>query len=502
VPETIVEMREVTKRFARVIANDRASFAGCRGEIHALVGENGAGKSTLMRILYGMFRPDGGRVCVHGAEVRFRSVREAIRAGIGLVHQHAEIVPSLSVAENVVLGAEPVRSGLVDRARARARVAALCAAQDVDIDLDAPASDLGVGDAQRVEILRALDRNAEVLILDEPTAILTPQEVAALFKSLRALRDRGVLVILITHRLAEVFELSDRVTVMRAGETIGVHRTSDTSLDALSREIVGRVVPPPPSRSSRPAGAPALRLEHVVLTLPSGRRALDDVSMTVHAHEIVGIVGVEGNGQTELAEIAAGVRRASAGRVVVEDHDLTERGRSAFLAAGVAFVPEDRLDRGLVRTFSISENLLLGRLENRSFGRGFLRRSRIDEHAQTLVREHDVRPPDPGTQVDHLSGGNQQKVVVARELDGQPRVAVVAQPTRGVDIGAASAIHARIRAIADAGSAVVLVSAELAEVLALADRILVLARGRIRGEMPTEEATPEILGALMLGGVR
>jgi len=499
--EPLVEMCAITKRFARVTANDDVSFSADRGEIHALVGENGAGKSTLMRILYGSTRRDEGVVRLRGKEVRFRSPRDAIQHGIGMVHQHAELVGSLRVTENVVLGAEPTRRGIFDRERAREEVFALGLKHKLSANPDAEVSTLGVGERQRVEILRALHRGAEILILDEPTAVLTPLEVEALFDALRVLRAQGTLVILVTHRLGEVMAHADRVTVMRGGKTVAVRRTAETSIEELGCDIVGRLLPPAEATAVRSRGERVFELAEVSARRPDGNLALAGVSLELFAHEIVGIAGVEGNGQTELTEIAAGVRAPDTGHVRFCGKDVTRHGRRALLEAGVAFVPEDRLDRGLVATFSVEENLVLGRAHDPSWTRAgmLLRRGRLRDHARASIAEYDIRPPDPRTPVAELSGGNQQKVVLARELAGCPRVAIIAQPTRGVDVGASALLHARIRASAEAGCAILLVSAELTEILALAHRVLVIARGCIRGSFPVSEASAERLGPLMLG---
>ncbi len=496
-----VEMRGVTKRFARVIANDDVDFTARPGEIHALVGENGAGKSTLMRILYGLLPADSGRIAVHGRWRRFRSPREAIAAGIGMVHQHFMLIGPMTVAENILLGEEPTRFGFLAPRPAIARIRALAAQHHLRVEPETRVADLGVGEQQRVEILKVLFRGVRVLILDEPTAVLTPQECAGLFRVLRALSDDGACVILITHRLEEVRLVADRVTIMRAGRVVGKHAVGDVTAKDLAREMVGREITRITVRPGRPPGDEALRLEAIRATSDRGLTALEDLSLSVRSGEILGVAGVEGNGQHELAELAAGLRPPVAGRIFLDGDDVTRLGRRDFLRRGVSFIPEDRRDRGLVQGFTLAENLVLGRHDRSPFRKG----AALDQHeirraAADLVRAHDIRPPVPGAFARTFSGGNQQKAVVARELAALPRLLVASHPTRGVDVGAIESIHAQMLQACAEGAAVLLISAELSEVLALSHRIIVLNRGRIVAEVAGPDASLELLGRWMLGG--
>ncbi|HEX5726984.1 MAG TPA: ABC transporter ATP-binding protein [Longimicrobiaceae bacterium] len=505
-PAAVVRMRGVHKRFGPVHANRGAELEVAAGEIHALVGENGAGKSTLMRILSGMYAPDEGTVEVFGKDVTGWSTAEAIAAGVGMVHQHFMLVPTLTVAENLVLGNEPTRGGRLDRERARREVAALSERTGLAVHPDHPVSRLSVGEAQRVEILKALHRGARVLVLDEPTAVLSPPEVAELWNVLRRLRGEGATVILITHRLDEVMAVTDTITVMRAGATVTRIRTAGTSPAEIARAMVGREVSLATleggeregSPASPAAGAPVLEVRDLVVAAPGRPRAVDGVSFTVAAGEVLGIAGVEGNGQTELIEAIAGLAAVESGDVVLggrEIHALPVRARGE---AGLSHIPEDRHRRGLLLEYTVADNLVLG--QQHRFSRGAaLDRGRIERNAGEQVRAYDVRPPDPSLPARALSGGNQQKVVVAREMGRDFRLLLAAQPTRGVDVGAVEMIHDQLRQARAAGKAILLVSAELNEVLALADRVAVMYAGRFAVVMPAAEASEEVLGPYMTG---
>ncbi len=496
-----VELTGIVKRFARVIANDGVSFSANRGEIHAIVGENGAGKSTLMRILYGETRPDAGQIRVDGREIELRSPRDAIAAGIGMVHQHFTLVAPLTVADNVVLGHEPVRAGFHLRGRADTRVAELGAEHGMPVDPCARVDTLGVGAKQQVEILKLLHRGARVLVLDEPTAVLTPQETDGLFRALTGLSASGRTIILITHRLSEVVRVADRATVMRRGRTISTSAVSDVTIESLAHAMVGRSLPVPPRRTAPRSREMLLSLDRVSLTDSHGHTLLDDVSLGVRAGEVVGVAGVAGNGQTELVEVVSGLRAPDSGRITLGATELRGRDRGAFADAGIGLVPEDRLDEGLVSTFSVADNLVLGRHRRRPFANALLRdRAAVTREAEALVGRYDVRPPDAGAPVEELSGGNQQKVVLARALAGDPVLLVAAGPTRGVDVGAVASLHRMLAEAASDGLGVLLVSAELDELTTLSHRILVMVRGAIVAELPGEEATPEVLGEWMLGG--
>ncbi|HUO51641.1 MAG TPA: ABC transporter ATP-binding protein [Gemmatimonadaceae bacterium] len=494
-----VSLEGIEKRFGAVRANRGASLVVAPGEIHALVGENGAGKSTLMRILAGLIAPDAGRAEVDGRDVTGWRTADAIAAGVGMVHQHFMLVPTLTVAENVVLGREPHRGPALDLRRARAEVAEVAARYGLRVEPSRMVGELSVGEAQRVEILKALFRGARLLILDEPTAVLSPPEVQELWRVLRALRAGGGTIVLITHKLDEVMQVSDRITVMRRGETVARMTTRDTTPAEIARAMVGREVAlggAPPSAGT--AGAPALTVRDLVVAGARRPREVDGVSFTVAAGEILGIAGVEGNGQSALLDALAGLRPAASGTVMLGDRDVTALGVRERSALGLAHIPEDRHRRGLVLDYSVADNLILGR--QRAYARwGRMDRARIAEHARAAVERFDIRPADPALPARALSGGNQQKVVIAREMGGDFTVLLAAQPTRGVDVGAIEFIHAQLRAARAAGKAVLLVSAELQEVLALADRVAVMYGGRFVGLVPRAQASESSLGPLMTG---
>ena len=505
-----VRITGIEKSFGPVRANHGASLEVGAGEIHALMGENGAGKSTLMRILSGMFTPDAGTVEVNGRDVTGWSTAQAITAGVGMVHQHFMLVPTLSVAENVVLGTEPRRGLVLDRERARREVRELSERTGLRVDVDRKVSELSVGEAQRVEILKALFRGARVLILDEPTAVLSPPEVGELWTVLRGLRAEGATVILITHRLDEVMEISDAITVMRAGTTVGRMITAETSPTGIARAMVGRDVAlanalvgddAPPPRAPIVGGSPALEVRDLVVGAPGRPRAVDGLSFQLMPGEILGIAGVEGNGQTELIEAIAGLEHAASGSIRLNGKEIAGASVRERGDAGLSHVPEDRHRRGLMMEYSIADNLVLG--QQHHFSRGLaLDRDRIERNAVEQVRTYDVRPTDPSLPARALSGGNQQKVVIAREMMRDFTVLLAAQPTRGVDVGAVEQIHDRIRAARDAGKAVLLVSAELNEVLALSDRVAVMFAGKFAAVLPRSEASEEVLGPYMTGAHR
>ncbi|WP_087508502.1 ABC transporter ATP-binding protein [Cellulomonas iranensis] len=494
-----LELRGITKRFGTLVANDAIDLVVEPGQIHCLLGENGAGKSTLMNVLYGLLRADAGQILLDGAPQRFDGPGDAMRAGIGMVHQHFMLVPVLTVAENVVLGDEDVRGpGWLDMRTARRRVREISERFGFDLDPDALVGDLPVGVQQRVEIVKALARDARVLVLDEPTAVLTPQETDELMATMRRLADAGTALVFITHKLREVREVADRITVIRHGRVAGAAEPGTTTRE-LARLMVGRdvtlTVDRPPAR---PRGD-GLRVDGLTVRDASGRALVDDVTLQVRGGEVLGIAGVQGNGQTELVEAITGLRAPSAGTVRLGDDDLTRAGVRAVLAAGVGHVPEDRTHDGLVGEFSIAENLVL----DRSFGppfvrRGEVRRAHLADFARQRVEEFDVRTSSIRTQVRRLSGGNQQKVVIARELARPLRLLVAAQPTRGVDVGSIEFIHRRIVETRDAGTAVIVVSTEIDEVLGLADRIAVMYRGRVVGVVPAGTSR-EVLGLMMAG---
>jgi simple sugar transport system ATP-binding protein len=497
----VLELRGITKRFPGILANDHVDFDLRRGEVHALLGENGAGKSTLMNILYGLYSPDEGEVLINGEPVRITSPGDAIDRGIGMVHQHFMLIPVMSVAENIVLAVEPRRDGvLLDYRSARSRVSDLASTFGFAIDPDAKIEDITVGQQQRVEILKALYRRADVLILDEPTAVLTPQEAVELFGILKNLQREGLSIIFISHKLNEVLEIAQRVTVLRRGKVIETIPTAGATEEELARRMVGRdVVLRIDKTPSQPAD-PILVVEGLTVKDDRDLVKVNDVSFEVRGGEIVAIAGVDGNGQTELIDAITGLRNPEEGRILVEGREVTNANARKHFEVGVGHVPEDRQRRGLVLEFSLAENIGLHDYRKPPYARfGWLYPKRLLERAARLIREFDVRGGGPKTPGGALSGGNQQKVILAREIDRDPRLLVAAQPTRGLDVGAIEFVHRRLVEERDEGRAVLLVSLELEEVLSLADRILVIYEGQFVGEFPPT-ATEEELGVAMTGG--
>ena len=497
-----LELRQITKRFGALVANDSVDLDVRRGEIHALLGENGAGKSTLMNVLYGLHQPDGGEILLDGEPVTIDSPRRAIRLGIGMVHQHFMLVPVMTVAENLVLGAEPRRGALLDYKAASARVRELSERFGLAVDPEARVEDLGVGAQQRVEILRALFRGAQVLVLDEPTAVLTAQEAQDLFRVLRALKDEGSAIVFISHKLNEVLDVADRITVLRRGERIDTVPAEGATDRSLARLMVGRDVLLRVEKEQTRAGEPLLELRGLSARDDRGLPAVTDVSFAVRAGEIVGIAGVDANGQSELIETIMGLRRPDAGQVLVEGRDVTHASPRQTLESGVGHIAEDRHRRGLVLEFDLAENLSLREYRKPTISvRGWLSPKKMDARSAPLLREFDVRGGDVHTRAGSLSGGNQQKVVIARELAAEPRVLIAAQPTRGLDVGAIEFVHRRLVQERDQGRAVLLVSLELEEIRSLSDRVLVIYEGRIVAELPPS-ASEEDFGVAMTGGGR
>ncbi|MGI8618877.1 MAG: ABC transporter ATP-binding protein [Gemmatimonadaceae bacterium] len=499
-----IRMSAIDKSFGPVRANQGASLEVAPGEIHALVGENGAGKSTLMKILGGLIKPDAGTVEVNARDVTGWSTSDAIAGGVGVVHQHFMLVPTLTVAENIVLGNEPKRGIMSDRARALAEVNALIQRTGLIVPADRRVAELSVGEAQRVEILKTLYRGAKILILDEPTAVLSPPDVQELWTVLRKIRDDGGTIILITHRLDEVIDISETITVMRAGATVGRMKTSDTTPGEIAKAMVGRDVvlstrAGAVSLAAAASGAPLLEVRDLAVNDARRVRVVDGVTFSIRPGEVLGIAGVEGNGQTELIEAIAGLRDIVGGSISVAGRDISRDTVKDRRAAGIAHVPEDRHRRGLILEYSIAENLVLGAQDEFSH-RGSMDSSRIEEHARAQIAKFDVRPASPEPAARTLSGGNQQKVVIAREMGRSFTVLLAAQPTRGVDVGAIEFIHRQIREARDAGKAILLVSAELNEILTLADTVAVMYRGKFAVTLPAGEATPEVLGTYMTGG--
>ncbi|WP_324651811.1 ABC transporter ATP-binding protein [Georgenia sp. H159] len=496
-----LELRGITKRFPGVLANDRIDLTVAKGEIHALMGENGAGKSTLMSILYGLHRPDEGEIWLRGERREFGSPIDAIDAGLGMVFQAFKLFPSLTVAENVVYRAEVTRRGLLDRQAANRRVAEIADRYGLAVDPAARVDQVPVGVLQRVEIVKALYRDAQVLILDEPTAVLTPQEADKLFGVLRALADDGRTIIFITHKLKEVLAISDRVTVLRDGRAVATLTTGETDAAEIARHMTGRDVELQVWPPAREPGAPVLECEGLHAEGADGRVALDDVSLTVRAGEVVGIAGVAGNGQAELAEVVAGLRPVTAGSIRISGADVTAAPVAVRRSAGLAYIPEDRHDVGTAPAADTTDNLSLGHHRRPPLvRRGLLQRGRMVERARRLITNFQIKVSGPDTLVGTLSGGNLQKIVVARELDHGSPLLIAEQPTRGVDIGAIQFMHGQIAQYRDRGGAVLLISAELSEILTLSGRILVMFEGRVVAELDAATATEAQLGLLMAGG--
>jgi general nucleoside transport system ATP-binding protein len=498
--ELVLEMRGIRKEFPGVVANDDVTFDLRRGEVHALLGENGAGKSTLMNILYGLYKPDGGEIGLHGKPVSFGSAKDAIDAGIGMVHQHFMLIPVMTVAENVVLGTEPVKDGvLLDEAAAQSRVADMAKTFKFAVDPGALVQDIGVGQQQRVEIMKALYRNADVLILDEPTAVLTPQESVDLFEILRTLTREGISIIFISHKLNEVLEIADRITVLRRGKTIETVQKEGATEESLARAMVGREVLLRVEKPAAQVGDVLLSVDDLHVHDDRGIEKVRGVSLQVRAGEIVGIAGVDGNGQSELIEALTGLRRAESGRIEIGGRELHHASARSSLDLGLGHIPEDRQRRGLVLEFSLAENIALHDYSEPPDARwGWLFPKRLVERAKTLIKEFDVRGGGPFTAAGALSGGNQQKLVAAREISRDPKALIAAQPTRGLDVGAIEYLHRRLVAERDESRAILLVSLELEEIFSLSDRILVIYEGQIVGEHEGE-VSEEQIGFEMVG---
>jgi ABC-type uncharacterized transport system ATPase subunit len=495
-PDIVLRLSGITKRFGALTANDDVSIAVGRGEVVALLGENGAGKTTLMNILFGHYVADSGTVELFGRHLAPGSPYAAIAAGLGMVHQHFTLADNLSVLDNVILGTEPLWQPWTRRARGRRRLQQLAADFGLAVDPDAAVGDLSVGERQRVEILKALYRDARILILDEPTAVLTPQEALSLFATLRSFVARGLSVLFISHKLGEVMAVSRRVVVLRAGRKVADVTTAETSRAAL---MVGRPLPEV-TRRKLPAGEPALLLDEVTVAGPHGRPLLHRVSLALHRREILGIAGVSGNGQAGLADLLSGLARPAAGRVTLLGEPLGRGGPGALIGRGVARIPEDRHATGLVADMSVAENLVIERYRDPAFSRfGFRRRRAAARYAAAIIREFDVRCPSPQAVVRLLSGGNMQKLILGRVLAHQPGLILASQPTRGLDVGAVAYVHERLLAARADGAGVLLISEDLDEILALSDRVAVIHRGRLSAVMPREDVSIGGLGLLMAG---
>jgi len=498
----LLELQGITKQFPGVLANDHIDLDLQKGEVHALLGENGAGKSTLMNILYGLYHPDEGEIRINGKPLRIHSPREAIDTGIGMVHQHFMLIPVMTVAENIVLATEPRKGPFLDLDEAKARVTELSRRFGLAVRPDAKIEAISVGMQQRVEILKALYRGADILILDEPTGVLTPQEAGELFEIIRSLKAEGKSIIFISHKLNEVLEIADRITVLRRGKKVDTVPREGATEEGLARMMVGREVLLRVDKGPAEPGDVLLRVDDLHVLDDRGLEAVRGVSFEVHAREIVGIAGVDGNGQTELIDALAGLRKPASGRIFVAGRDVTGEGVSKRLDGGLGHIPEDRQRRGLVLDFTLAENISLHDFDKEPYSRlGWLFPRRMIVHTRRLLQEFDVRGGGPQTLASSLSGGNQQKVILAREVSRDPSVLIAAQPTRGLDVGAIEFVHRRLVEQRDEGRAVLLVSFELDEILSLSDRILVVYEGQIVGEY-TPDVSEEELGIAMTGGRR
>ena len=497
----MLELKNIRKSFGDCVANEDVSLVVHKATIHAIVGENGAGKSTAMKIVYGFYNPDDGEILFDGKPVTIRNPHDAIALGIGMVHQHFMLVDTMTVAENIILGAETGSAANLDLDKANEDILALSNELRLGVNPKAFVEDLSVGQQQRIELLKALYRNAELLILDEPTAVLSPQEVEEFFNILRRMKAQGKTIIIITHKLEEVLAISDEVTVMRDGKTIGQVKTSETSTRELAKMIVGREVLLRVEKSDASPGGTVLEVKNLSVTGNHGP-AVNGVSFTVRAGEIVGIAGIEGNGQTELIEALSGLRKTAAGNVEFDGKDITNVSARHLKELGVAHIPEDRHRRGLLLNSDLEENAVLG-VHYRapvSASTGFMNNSFIEKRTAEIIENFDVRPGNPKLPAKSLSGGNQQKLIIGREFELNPKLLLVSQPTRGVDIGAIEFIHRKLIEMRDAGSAVLLVSAELEEVTALADRLLVINEGKIVGEVDPKVTSVEEIGLMMTAG--
>ena len=496
-----IELIGITKGFPGVVANDNVNLTVEEGEIHAICGENGAGKSTLMKILYGMQPPDAGRMLVDGEEVEFKSPSDAIARGIGMVHQHFMLADQLTVLENVILGTEPMRAmGQIDFVEAHTHLAEVSEAYGLDVHPDEFVEDLAVGERQRVEIIKVLYRGARILILDEPTAVLVPQEVEELFRNLRELRDSGSTILFIDHKLEEVLAIADTITVIRQGRTVATVKPEDVSAGDLAELMVGSELPTPDTTRSTVTDEVAISVKGVTVLDEDDRPAVDDVSFDVHRGEILGIAGVEGNGQTELIDALVGTRSVDAGSIEIKGDDVAKQTVRTRRETGLTYVPEDRHREGLLLNAPLWENAALGHQTLAPFSKGvWFDRVGARERTEAIRREYDVRTPNVEVAAHALSGGNQQKLVVGRELSSEPDLFIAAHPTRGIDVGAQAEVWGDLRAARAAGMATVLVTADLEELIGLSDRIIVMLRGRVVAELDPEAVTPRDLGSYMTG---
>lgn len=496
----IVQLEGITKEFGTQLANSNINLDLYSGEAHALLGENGAGKTTLMRILYGLYQPTSGRIIFRGRDVVFSSPKDALNLGIGMVHQHFMLIPTLSVAENIILGSISTQRLLLDLKSARERITKMSSEYGLAVDPDACIGDLSPGVQQRVEIIKALYNGAELLIFDEPTSVLTPQEANELFAIIKKMRDSGKSIVFISHKLDEIRQVSDRVTVLRSGKVVGTKLTSQTTANELAEMMVGRQIIPRLAKREIVHGSDALNINNVWVYSSKGHPLLKDISFSVVHGEILGVAGVAGNGQKELAEILTGLQKISKGSILIEGKNLSNRSPSDFIQARVGQIPENRDEQGLILEASIAENLFLGQYNTPQASRSiFFSQMTVDKNAEKLARQYDIRPPIPTLKVNSLSGGNRQKVILAREIEKRPQLLIAAQPTHGLDIGATEFVRATLIEQKEAGKAIILISSELDEIFSLSDRIAVLFEGKVMGILPTIATNPEQVGLLMAG---
>jgi ABC-type uncharacterized transport system ATPase subunit len=499
--KTAIKLSNISKSFPGVKANDDISFDIKQGTIHAIVGENGAGKSTLMKILYGMQKQDSGSINIFSEQVKFLSPKDAISKGIGMVHQHFMLADNLSVFESIVLGIDKASLKKMNKSKYRKEIDAITDKYSMPLETTSMIDELGVGEKQRVEIIKVLFRGAKILILDEPTAVLVPQEVKELFSNLKQLKDSGVTILFISHKLDEVLEIADEISVMRAGKYIDTVQANNVSKIELAEMMIGENLPSPPKRENKPREENALSVEDITSTTVDGKKAFKNINFSIKQGEIVGIAGVEGNGQRELAESILGVFPIEKGKITLNDQEinlLNTRERREF---GISFIPEDRQSQGLLMDVSLSENMILGRQSTSAYKSKYsnILYTQANQDSQLVIENYDVRTPGNKTLALALSGGNQQKFVVGRELEDKPKLLIASQPTRGIDIGAQSLIWNKLRDARDSGLGVLLISADLDELIGLSDRIHVIYEGEFVKEINPQEATPELLGGYMTG---
>lgn len=497
-----IEMKDITVTFPGVIANDKIHFSLRKGEIHGLLGENGAGKSVLMKTLYGMHIPDKGKILVNGNEEKIDSPSTAIKLGIGMVHQHFMLVPHLTVAENIILGRElTTKKIFLNMEKTLKNVSVFCDRYNLCIELESPIYTLPVGMQQRVEILKTLYRGADILILDEPTSVLTPQEAEELFKAVKALKDRGKTIVFISHKLKEVLQICDKITVLRKGKVVGTVRTSETNQNELAKMMVGRKVKLSYQKQETKKDQIVLKIENLKTLDDRGIPALKGVNLNVNAFEILGIAGVQGNGQTEFVEVITGLRKANEGKIILNDVNITGISPKDRINMGISHIPEDKQKRGLILDFSVMENLILGSHDTPPFSKDKLRINfeKVINFARELIKDFSIKTPNKDTKVRYLSGGTQQRVVVAREFSRNPRLIIAAQPTRGLDVGATEYVHNKLLEMRNQGSAILLLSADLDEIWMLSDRIAVIFEGKIVAIKDLNETNSQEIGLLMAG---